>query len=271
VKNIITLTTVFFLLITMQAIQAAQLNDSAKVRKWQIGNDLREAIVYVPLSAKNKPAPVIFVFHGHGGNMKDMFNGHRFDQLWPEAIIVVPQGMKTPGQLVDRAGKLSGWQQAPGDMNDRDIHFFDEILLTIRKEYQVNNKRIYATGHSNGGSFTYLLWAMRGNVFAAMAPSAAVAFRFNEQLTPKPVMHIMGEKDLLVKPSWQQMEIAKLLKLNKCSATGRPYAANTVVYPSSLKAPVLVCKHSGGHIYPPDADAIVIKFFKSIIAVDISE
>lgn len=264
-KNTVKLALVLLLTI-IEGTHAAQLNDSILVRKWQVGSDLREAMVYIPVSAKNKPAPVIFVFHGHGGNMKDMFHGHRFDRLWPEAIIVVPQGMKTRGQLVDRAGNFSGWQQGPGDMNDRDIHFFDIILQSLQNEYQVSNKQIYATGHSNGGSFTYLLWAMRGNVFAAMAPSATAAFRFDKMLMPKPVLHIMGEKDPLVKASWQEMQIARLLKLNKCNSNGSPYAENAVVYSSSLNDRVIIYKHSGGHIYPHDADAIVIRFFKSTIA-----
>ena len=39
--------------------------------------------------------------------------------------------------------------------------FFDEVLASVKKDYKVDNKRIYVTGHSNGGSFTYILWAVR--------------------------------------------------------------------------------------------------------------
>ena len=51
------------------------------------------------------------------------------------------------------------------------------MLTTLKKDYRVDEKRIYATGHSNGGGFTYLLWAARGDVFAAVAPCAAAAPR----------------------------------------------------------------------------------------------
>ena len=37
------------------------------------------------------------------------------------------------------------------------------------------------------------LWALRNDDLAAVAPSAAMAFRFNDQLEPKPIMHIKGE------------------------------------------------------------------------------
>lgn len=256
---------VFILLLAIVGVtRAARQSGTTQVLKWQVDGIEREAMVYIPASAKNKPAPVVFVFHGHGGNMQDMFKSHRFDQLWPEAIIVVPQGLKTPGQLVDKAGNFSGWQQGPGDMDDRDIHFFDAMLHTLHTGYQVDDKRIYATGHSNGGSFTYLLWAMRGNVFAAMAPSAAVAFKFNDRLTPKPVMHIMGEADPLVKPQWQRMQIAKLLQLNSCNVDDSKQSGLTTFYASDSGNPVVVYQHPGGHVYPPDAAEAVIKFFKSI-------
>jgi polyhydroxybutyrate depolymerase len=216
----------------------------------------------VPASAKSSLTPVIFLFHGHGGNMKEILDNHNFTSLWPDAIVVSPQGLKTPGQLVDREGNFPGWQQAPGDQNDRDIHFFDEMLHTLTTEYKIDKKRIYATGHSNGGSFTYLLWAMRSDDLAAVAPSAAVAFRFNDLLKPKPVMHIMGEKDSLVKTVWQKKQLDWLFKLNKCSSQGQPFGKFALLYPSSLNMPVVVYTHPGGHIYPADADVEVVKFFK---------
>jgi polyhydroxybutyrate depolymerase len=52
-------------------------------------------------------------------------------------------------------------------------------------------KRIYCTGHSNGGGFTYLLWLARGDVFAAVAPSSAAA-RYANQLPPKPALILGG-------------------------------------------------------------------------------
>ena len=80
---------------------------------------------------------------------------------------------------------------------------------------KVDEKRIYSTGHSNGGAFTYLLWAERGDVFAAMAPSAAVRRKF-DRLKPKPVMHLAGEKDALVKYQWQELMMPGLL-ISSCS------------------------------------------------------
>ncbi|MFY8056754.1 MAG: hypothetical protein ACOVRM_03375, partial [Planctomycetaceae bacterium] len=61
---------------------------------------------------------------------------------------------------------ITGWQKSAGDQQDRDLKFFDVVLQSLRSEYRVDDRRIYATGHSNGGGFTYLLWSERSAVFA---------------------------------------------------------------------------------------------------------
>ena len=245
-------------------VLAKQIAPDVKLMKWTVGDTLREALVYIPTTAKSKPSPVIFIFHGHGGTMENMFRNRSFEKLWPEAIIVCPQGLNTPGQLTDSQGKLPGWQKAPGDMNNRDLVFFDAMLKTLRTDYRVDNSRIYATGHSNGGGFTYLLWATRGDVFAAFAPSAAVGGRVVNLLKPKPAMHIMGTKDPLVKPEWQNAMCKRILKIDGCSSEGQPYAQYATLYPSSTQTPVVLYVHPGGHTYPTEANQVVIKFFKSI-------
>jgi len=256
---------IFIAVSAYKPVKYLHIDPTIKVMHWTVDDTDREAMVYIPASAKTQPTPVIFAFHGHGGTMINMFNGRGFEKLWPEAIIVCPQGLNTPGQLVDPQGKMAGWQKTPGDMHDRDLHFFDAMLKTLKQDYNVDVKRIYATGHSNGGGFTYLLWATRGNVFAAVAPSSAVAGRVLYLMKPKPAMHIMGENDPLVKPEWQKLMCNRVLKLNSCSADGQVYAPDATLYPSSTGNPVVLYVHPGGHVYPEEANAVVIKFFKSIV------
>lgn len=250
--------------IMLWAVFSQAQESSVKVMKWTVGDTVREAMVYLPPGAKTKDCPLIFAFHGHGGTMGNMYRSRGFEKLWPEAIIVCPQGLNTPGQLTDPSGRLPGWQKAPGDMGDRDLLFFDAMLKTFRQDYRVDNKRIYATGHSNGGGFTYLLWAMRGDTFAAFAPSAAAAGKVIQLLKPKPAMHLMGEQDNLVKPEWQRAMYNRVLKINNCTTEGQPYGQYATLYPSDTQTPVVLYIHPGGHVYPADANPIVIKFFKSI-------
>lgn len=224
----------------------------------------RQALLYAPDSARTTPAPVIFAFHGHGGSMGNAARTFHFHTLWPEAIVVYPQGLNTPGRLTDPEGKKPGWQHAAGDQGDRDLKFFDAMLARLHEQFQIDDRRLYATGHSNGGGFTYLLWATRGEKFAAVAPSAAAAARSLPLLDPKPVLHIAGEKDPLVKFAWQQQTIEALIKLNQ-GATGQAWEldGNCTFHPSPIGTPVVTAIHPGGHEFIPQAPAVIVKFFKS--------
>lgn len=232
-------------------------------RQWTVDGVVREALVYVPPSAQTNAAPVIFAFHGHGGSMQNAARLFSFHTRWPEAIVVYPQGLNTPGRLTDLEGKKPGWQSGAGDQGDRDLKFFDIVLASLQHDFKVDAKRLYATGHSNGGGFTYLLWAKRGERFAAVAPSAAVAPKSMPKLKPKPVLHVAGEKDTLVKYEWQRQTMDALRKLNQCSE-GQPWMGENgcTLYPSKLDAPVVTFIHPGTHQFPANAPDLIVKFFK---------
>ena len=230
-------------------------------REWAIEGVAREGLVYASPQAKTQLSPVVFVFHGHGGSMRNTARSFAIHTLWPEALVVYLQGLNTPGRLTDPEGRKPGWQHAAGDQGDRDLKLFDAVLAELRRDYRVDDRRIYSTGHSNGGGFTYLLWAARGDVFAAMAPSASAARAVRGVLKPKPVMHLAGEKDELVKFAWQQQTIAELKKLNQCRE-GRPWATHCTLYSSPLGTPVVTMIHPGTHAFPRTAPALIVKFFQ---------
>ncbi|HVK04155.1 MAG TPA: prolyl oligopeptidase family serine peptidase, partial [Armatimonadaceae bacterium] len=188
-------------------------------RQWTVGGVRREALVYVPADAaraSGPKTPVVFAFHGHGGSMAQAARSFGYHAQWPEAIVVYMQGLPTPGKLTDPEGRRTGWQSGPGDQKDRDLTFFDAVFASLKADYRVDTSRVFATGHSNGGSFTYLLWATRGPVFRAVAPSGAIAGSVGASLAPKPVLHVAGERDPLVKFAWQERTMGALKKLNGC-------------------------------------------------------
>lgn len=118
-----------------------------------------------------------------------------------------------------------------------------------------------ASGHSNGGGFTYLLCAERPDVFAAVAPSAA-ASRVARELTPKPAMHIAGRNDQLVLFRWQERTIEAVRQINGCEETGREWAKDCTQYASPGGMPFVAFIHDGTHKYPAEAPPLIIKFFK---------
>jgi polyhydroxybutyrate depolymerase len=249
---------------TLAAVCAADA--PLKHHEIEVDGVKREALVYIPESASQKPSPVIFVFHGHGGTMKSSSEGFACHKHWPEAICVYMQGLATPTKR-DPKGEKSGWQNSAGEQDDRDLKFFDAALEPLKKNFKVDEKRVYATGFSNGGGFTFVLWAKRGSVVAAVAPCGAFAGPKNSKdLTPKPCLHIAGQKDNIVPFEMQERSIEAVRKLNECDAEGKPWAnagmLTCTLYPSRIGNPVVWAVHPGGHAITDQAGGIIVRFFK---------
>jgi polyhydroxybutyrate depolymerase len=250
------------ILLLIANICYAQTHRSS-ITKFNVNGEERQAIVSIPDDPKRAPNPVIFAFHGHGGTMKNMQQSRNFEKLWPEAIVVYPQGLKTPGMLTDPEGKKSGWVMQVSAEENRDLVFFDELLNKLRADYKIDGNQIYATGHSNGGGFVYLLWAERGHILKAVAPTATIAGKNALKLTPKPVFHLTGLKDPLVTAKRQIVTHKSLLKLNKCDQSDAKKAdTNLTVYPGREGNDVALYIHQGGHGYPQAANQAIIDFFK---------
>jgi polyhydroxybutyrate depolymerase len=236
----------------------------------KVGQNARQALVFpAPAAAKDAKAsiPLVFCFHGHGGNATQASRSFGMHEAWPEATVVYPQGLPTPGQLTDPEGKRNGWQGAPGLQEDRDLKFFDALLAELRKRYPMDAKRIFVMGHSNGGGFTYLLWATRGKEIAAVAPCAAVGSRVVTQLTPNPCLHLAAKNDPLVQYAWQEKMMAAVKRINGCEEKGTVWAPDALRYEAKDKttgAPMIQYIHQQGHRYPDQATALMVKFFREI-------
>jgi polyhydroxybutyrate depolymerase len=230
---------------------------------WTVDGVEREALVAAPSKKGESKPPLVFAFHGHGGTMAHAARSFRIHELWAEAVVVYPQGLNTPGKLSDPEGKKPGWQHGAGEQEDRDLKFFDAMLAAKRKD--VDETRICALGHSNGGQFTYLLWASRPGVFAALAPSGAVGGRTVREAAPCPLLHVAGEKDRLVKFEWQEAGLAQVRARNGCEETGKDWGEpGCLIYASAKKAPLVTFIHPGGHEYPKEAPALIVKFFQAL-------
>lgn len=205
---------------TLLAALLIAFGDPQKM-EWTIDGTAREALVYAPSKEGSGAPPLVFGFHGHGGSSQNAARSFRIHELWPEAVVVYPQGLPTPGRLTDPDGKKAGWQSAAGELDDRDFKLFDAMLKSVAEKFKTDSKRVYCTGHSNGGAFTYLLWANRPDAFAAIGPSAAPAPRSLDKAKPCPVIHVAGEKDPLVKFEWQQPRSPRSARSTAARRPGR--------------------------------------------------
>ena len=230
-------------------------------RTWTVEGQERTALLHIPPEARKTQTPIVFAFHGHGGSAFQASRSFRMHTLWPEAIVVYMEGLPTPGLLTDPQGNRRGWQNRDGLQGDRDLKFFDAVLATLKKDYLIDERRIYAMGHSNGGGFTFLLWRTRPEVFAAFAPSGAFTAQARS-LKPKPAMHIAGKNDDLVKFEYQERTIEAIRKVNGCTEKGEPWGQDCTLYPSKAGTPLVTLFYDGTHKYPTEAPPLIVKFFK---------
>ncbi|MCU0858662.1 MAG: hypothetical protein MUC65_09705 [Pontiellaceae bacterium] len=236
-------------------------------RTWVVDGVTREAQVWIPETILSNGCPLVFAFHGHGGSMQNAARSFRIHEVWPEAMVVYMQGLPTVGQLTDPEGKRNGWNSNPNDPANQDLKFFDAVYDSLADRVDAN--RVYSTGHSNGGCFTYCLWASRGDRFAAMAPSGAVLREGFSAMKPKPALHIAGQTDPLVKYAWQERMIKAVFNLNGCSESGEPWAESGeltgTLYSSVSGTPLVTLIHPGGHKFPKEAPELIARFFKEYV------
>jgi polyhydroxybutyrate depolymerase len=234
-------------------------------REWTVDGVKRTALVRIPAGVAGQVA-VVFCWHGHGGRAVQSAAKWGYDSADKTSILVFPQGLPTVSPLVDKAGRMPGWQTTVGGEGDRDIHLFDAILADLKKEHAVDTRRIFSMGHSNGAAFSYLLWQARPEVIAAIG-SVAGGLRADAKITtPMPVIHIAGEKDPLVKFAWQQATFAAVRRFNGCTEEAKPWGKEGVldaaIYASTKGAPLVTAIHGGGHEYAKGSTDVIVRFFK---------
>jgi polyhydroxybutyrate depolymerase len=240
----------------------AQAPAGLERRTWTVDGVARTALVASPSGeAPARGWPLVFVFHGHGGTSAQAARSFDIHRQWPEAIVVYPQGLPTPGRVTDPEGRRPGWQHEPGDQGDRDLKFVDAMLDAFRP--RVDAARVFAAGHSNGGTMVYVLWAARGDRFAAFAPSSSVFLRQIGGARPKPAFVVAGREDALVRYDTQMRSLQAMLALNRAAATPAPWKGPAMLHPSAVGADVVAYLHAGGHQLPADAGRWMAEFFRS--------
>ncbi|KAJ1330870.1 polyhydroxybutyrate depolymerase [Microdochium nivale] len=139
----------------------------------KIAPDRRYAYWLPPGYNPDKPAPVIFAFHGGFQSALlqyglDHFTSPDFND--GEHIIVYPEAWISP--LFGSQGRI--WQISPviADYGVNDVQYKLAILGQVRDEFCIDESRVYATGMSQGGGFTNMLACdpVASTRFAAFAP-----------------------------------------------------------------------------------------------------
>ena len=242
----------FVVAFLLLAVAAPTAYAAGAHESWTVDGVKREAIVYVPLSPNGK-MPLVLSFHGHGDDMEN-FQYVGLQDVWPDAIVVYFQG------LPSRDG-YRGWQVEPGEDGDRDLKLVDTALAALKKKYSIDDRRIYATGFSNGAHFTYLLWAARPEVFAAFAPVAGRIRPAAMPKVPRPVLIVGGSHDTQVAFADQRAAMNAAVRVNGVDGADKQCGDGCTLYGAGTAAPVMTWIHPGGHEYPRPTSVRIAAFF----------
>ena len=216
------MTVASLLVVILPIFAAAPLTHGDHVRSVEIGDHVRSYLVHIPPSYDPKrPAPIVLALHSAAMNGATMA---RFCGLNEKAdrsgfVVVYPNGTgSTPLFLYWDAGGVRG---RPSD----DVGFVAKLLDDLGTVVNVDPRRVYATGMSNGAMMCYRLAAELSDRIAAIAPVAGtMAIETCQPRRPVPVLHFHGTSDGLVLFGGPDERIPKNLKFLSVDDSVRTWA-----------------------------------------------
>ena len=167
----------------------------------------REYLQYAPSDLGSK-RPLIISCHGMNQSAQYQWNALKDAKTLADKekfVIVLPEGIK------------NGWDIS----GDRDINLIKDLIAQMKKDFDIDEKRVYLSGFSMGGMLTYHAMNKIPNVIAAFAPISGYPM-WGFTYTGKraiPVIHHHGTGDDVCVYSNVQRNIDELVKKNKCSST----------------------------------------------------
>jgi len=158
----------------------------------------RTFLEYIPRGLK-PGAPLLFVFHGSGGDGASMreASAYEFDALADAQgfVVLYPDGFQTTWNDCRK-----GSPQPARRLNIDDESFVEAMIAKEAAAHNIDRKRVFSAGWSNGGQLGYRFAMERSNLFAGVAAiSASVPLPANLACTPSgaamPMMIINGTED----------------------------------------------------------------------------
>lgn len=178
-RNLILLSTLALLLIYQACTETPESNDSEATllesglheRSLKFQNLNRTYRLHVPSGINDmSKAPLVFVFHGGKGSGEKVEASSGFHILGEANTFytLYPDGIGTNWN--DGRGTTDAELQGVDD-----VGFITKLVeeLTNDKQLRIDLSRVFVTGPSNGGMFTYRLICDASNIFRAAAPVIA--------------------------------------------------------------------------------------------------
>jgi polyhydroxybutyrate depolymerase len=264
-----------FLVLLSVPASAAPLGPGDHTRTLMMGEQRRTYLVHIPKSYNPKrPAAVVLALHGAAmnGPLMAQFSGLSETSDQAGFIVVYPNGTGRGTFLTWNAGNFPG---PLAEHHPDDVAFIARVIDDLASFVKVDQKKVYATGMSNGAMMCYRLAAELSERIAAIAPVAGtIAIDDSKPKRPVPVIHFHGTKDGLVPfaaangntPAFIKLQgvaesVQTWVKLNGCppqpktdqlSKTGDEMRVTRQTYGGGKRgaAVVLITIEGGGHTWP---------------------
>ena len=186
----------------------------------------RQYKVHVPPGYDcTRPTPLVFCLHGlmqtavsFCVNGTGFQGGSGFPAKADQEgfILVMPNGHVNSWN----GGSCCGTAQV---MGLDDVALIKAILAEVGKHLNVDSRRVFATGLSNGGYLSYRLACEAADLFTAVAPGAGGIAGFEcRPSRPISVLHIHGTSDLFVPYSLQASSQATIGAASGCGTGTMP-------------------------------------------------
>ncbi|WP_108958910.1 alpha/beta hydrolase family esterase [Leptospira ellinghausenii] len=162
---------------------------------------LRYYKIHVPKSYNQvKTVPLLFVFHGGGGDMEIQSKEEYYHQISKSEelghIVVFPNGYS-----VYKSGKIATWNAGnccgeAKKANIDDLGFVKVILGHLTEKMNIDKKRIYSTGMSNGAMMSYQIACSMANQFSGITAVAGTDNTVDcKPSKPISIFHIHAKND----------------------------------------------------------------------------
>ena len=233
-------------------------------KNFTIDGVVRKAIIYEPATKTDK-TPVIFVFHGQGGNANFVSRRIDIQNYYKDALVIFMQGLpgrKVPG--IDPNGTMNGWQIFTDDLGGRDIKFFDDVLADIHKAYKIDDSRIYLIGHSNGARFVNVLWKKRGEKITAICSASAQGGEMISGAVPISVWMYIGKNDKIVSPQNQELSIP-IVKSNLGISMAGKTGGDKTIFKGKNNTELVIQSSDASHEFPKQSLQDIADFFRKHI------
>jgi poly(3-hydroxybutyrate) depolymerase len=171
--------------------------------------------LYVPSGyTGGRPLPLIIALHGRGGN-EDLFFTTTLNVLPALAeergyLVVAPLGYRVDGRFGAGTTEDAGVKRKRA-LSEADVM---NVLDLVRKQYRVDDDRIYLLGHSMGASGAWYLGAKYPDRWAALACfSGSGTPETEQQMKDVPQFVVHGDLDANVSVSSSRAMVAEMKRL----------------------------------------------------------